>query len=330
MSAGAGAVEPAFKTFAEVVVVVAEAAPVLRAFQEVAGYELLHQGQPAAALDGLGYRGAGTGEEWLLARPGCTHGRLRLLCLGRAAGEPWPGLQREDDQPWDPGGLFDFNLRVRDAAAIAHALRERGWRGEAPPVRWRLGQLEVVEWLANGPEGLHVACIQRLAPPLPEADSSTACGEIFNTSQIVSDEVLARRFYCEGLGFRVRMVHETASFFDAENVFGLPPQLARGQRLRIVLLDPPSGPGMLELISFPGLTGRDWSGQCRPPRRGLAALRFEVTGLDAWARRLAGLFPATVATPLRCNLAPFGPVDLLAVESPEGARLELFERENGV
>ncbi|KAB2838089.1 MAG: hypothetical protein F9K47_18835, partial [Burkholderiales bacterium] len=214
---------PHFKAFAEVVVVVADAAPVLRVFQEVAGYELLHQGQPAAALDRLNYCGAGTGQEWLLARPGCTHGRLRLMCLSNQAGEPRPGLQREDDQPWDPGGLFDFNLRVRDAAAIAQALRERGWRGEAPPVRWRLGELEVVEWLANGPDGLRVACIQRLVPPLPEADRQPVCGEVFNSSQIVSDEALALRFYCEGLGFRLRMVHETANFFDAENVFGLPP-----------------------------------------------------------------------------------------------------------
>ena len=204
-----------------------------------------------------------------------------------------------------------------------HALH---WHGASPPIRWDFGGLIVKEWLTRGPDNVRLALIERIEPPLPGADQPVGLGPVFNSSQIVRDMDAALDFYCRVLGFQRAVSFQTGPLPPAANVMGLPPGLAAQASIDLHILHPKGVmEGSVEIVSVNGAGGLDLSDTARLPNFGMALLRLPVRGLSLLADHLRRQgWP--LAMPLtQVTLAPHGVVDLLAVRSPEGARLEFYE-----
>lgn len=227
------------------------------------------------------------GREWRLGHRNGSVGHVRLMQLDKAGPQ---NDMRADDQCRDSGGLI------------------------------------VKEWLTRGPDNVRLALIERIEPPLPEADQPVGFGPVFNFSQIVRDMDTALKFYCGVLGFERAVSFQTGALPSAANVLGLPPGLASQVSLDLNIVHPKGlVKGSIELVRVNGAAGLDLSDTARLPNFGMALLRHPVRGLRVFAEHLARQgWP--LAMPLtRVSLAPHGEVDLLAVRTPDGAWLEFYE-----
>lgn len=309
--------------FNEVVLIVRDERPHLDCWLGQGAWELRHEGAVDPRLLQAWGRPGATGHEWLLAHPDCSLGLVRLMKLDGAA--PQTDI-RQDDQCWDVGGIFDLNVRVLDLARQAERMRALHWHGGAPPITWDFGALSVREWLVRGPDNVRLALIERVAPPLAGFDHIREFSQVFNSSQIVRDMDAAVAFYRDVLGFQTVMQYEVPHFPPGPNLFGIPPGVSERIGLSLVILHPQGkNEGSIELVTNPGAQGRDLSANAGPPHYGMAALRFPVRGIAAFAEQLArqGHVPDIPLTQL--DLAPLGPVRMLALRSPDGAWLEFVE-----
>ena len=289
----------------------------------IGGWEIVAEGSlPRELLAGWGLD-AGSGRFRLLGNPGDNSGYLRLHQLSGVS----QGWCRPNPQTWDTGGIIDINIRVLDLPAKYRALQQAGYTSTADPVRWTFGPSTVEEWIGIGPDGLAIAIIERLAPPLEGWDTLKAFSRVFNSSQIVTDMTAAMDFYCEVLGFQAA-VHQRAPMSEAPgaNVLGIPHNLVPEIEVEIAILHP-SGlmDGSVELVKFHGLEGRDFSDCCLPWNLGISSLRFRIEGLDALLAHVQAQGVASLMSPMTLDLAPWGAVRMAAIAAPTGARLELFE-----
>jgi catechol 2,3-dioxygenase-like lactoylglutathione lyase family enzyme len=265
--------------------------------------------------------------EVLIAHPDAARGSIRLISLdGRPAFWPasWPApLMRDGAQAWDSGGIFDINIRaLTDIATLHHALGAAGYRAHAPITDWDFGTLSVREVVETDADGLCIALMQRVHPPLAgyEAIGGNASW-VFNSTQVVPDFAAARALFVDHLGWVP--VQETEGFAGNEggaNCMGLPPTLAATIPMRIGIYQVQGRmEGSVEVISF-GCGGNDFAA-ARPPQRGWAALRFPVGDIAAFARAMAaaGCDVSGVET---FEWAPYGGVEAVAAITPWGARFE--------
>jgi catechol 2,3-dioxygenase-like lactoylglutathione lyase family enzyme len=309
--------------FDEAVLIVRSPEPHLACWRDAGGWVLQHQGAvDARLLRGWGLPQA-SGREWRLGHRNGSVGHVRLMQLANAGPQ---SDMRADDQCWDSGGIFDLNVRVRDVAAAAEALHALHWHGASPPIRWDFGGRVVKEWLTRGPDNVRLALIERIEPPLPEAEQPAGFGPVFNSSQIVRDMDAALHFYCDVLGFQRAVSFQTGPLPPAANVMGLPPGLATQAGLDLHILHPKGVmEGSVELVSVTGAGGLDLSDTAVLPNFGMALLRLPVRGLGLLAAHLHRTGWPLAMPPTQVSLAPHGVVDLLAVRSPEGAWLEFYE-----
>lgn len=309
--------------FTEAVLIVRSATPHLACWIDVGGWELRHHDAvDLRLLRGWGMHSA-SGEEWLLGHPGYNSGLVRLMRLDNAGTQ---GDMRRDDQCWDSGGIFDLDLRVLDIDKQSNALRAQQWHGASPPVRWDFGGLTVKEWLVRGPDNVRLALIERIDPPLANCDHLCGLGPVFNSSQIVRDMDAALAFYHDTLRFKKSVSYKAEALPSGTNVFGIPPDVADRVGLDLHILHPQGkNEGSIEIVTVPGTGGLDWSQTCSPPNFGMAALRFPVKGIVALSEHLTRcdcVIPMPTTTTV---LVPHGEVRLLAVQTPDGARLEFYE-----
>ena len=133
-------------------------------------------------------------------------------------------------------------------------------------------------------------------------------------------------FYVEDLGFSVYLEHEGASPEAGPNILGLPHNLTAKIPRKVAILSP-HGPnlGSVELLSFEGATGADFSATAVPPNRGILMLRFPVADMDALLHRFQDRGIQPVAGPASLELQPYGRLRAVAVRAPEGAWLEFLE-----
>lgn len=310
--------------FNEAVLIVRHEQPHLDCWVGNGGWVVRHQGAvDPRLLTGWGLGPGASGQEWLLAHPDCQTGFVRLMRLSNA------GPQRDirpDDQCWDTGGIFDLNVRVLDLDAMAARMRALQWHGVAPPIAWDFGTLGVKEWLVRGPDNVRLALIERLHPPLQGFDHLRDFSQVFNSSQIVRDLDVAMAFYRDVLGFQLASSYEAEGFPPGPNLIGVPPGVSAqiGLKLRIVH---PQGKveGSIELVTNPGAQGLDLSADAGPPHFGMATLRFPVRGIEALAAHIEGAGHALVMPLSTVDLAPLGPVRMLALRAPDGAWLEFVE-----
>lgn len=293
-------------------------------FLEDAGWERRYGDVADPALKALWRLPADArAREALYANPGADRGFVRVVALDGIAGQR---QIRPNDQAWDTGGHFDLNMRVADLAVTRDRLMARGWQAASDPVQFSFGPFVVKEWIARGPDGVRLALIERVAPPLEGWPHLNVTSRVFNATQTVDDMAASLAFFRDVLEFEIYLEHRGPSREPGPNVLGLPHNLAAEIPRHVFILNPEGiNDGSVELLAFAGATGRDFSTRAVPANLGISALRFPVADLEAVLSRLRSADVTPEAGPLTLALPPHGAVRIFAVRAPEGAWLEFFE-----
>ncbi len=292
-------------------------------YRSVAGWEVLHRGpSPAALLAAYRLNEDVTGTEVVLGNPGTERGFLRLI--------HFDGVEqrqiRSSAQSWDTGGIFDVNSRVLDMQRKFAEFQARDWQAVSDPVQFTFGPFVVNEWLTRGPDGVVLALIERVQPPLEGWPHLRELSRLFNATQVVADAEAAKHFYVEKLGFAVYLEHTAASEAPEQNVLGLPHNFATDVP-RIVYIVHPNGTneGSVEILAFDGAKGADFSARARPPNLGILTLRFPLSDIDGFAEHVEAQDIEVLVAPTPMHLAPYGDVILMAIRGPGGVWLEFYE-----
>lgn len=306
--------------FQEAVAIVADADATALRLQGALRFIESHRGAaPEAALSLLGFAGR-TGVEVLLAHPDSERGAIRLIALDGEA----PARMRDGAQAWDPGGIFDINIRALEGIEPLHrALSLGGFSSPAPITDWDFGPLSVREVVESDADAVVIALMERVHPPLQGYEGiGGPASWVFNSTQIVPDFAEAQRFYRETLGWQVvqesRLDHP-----DGRNCMGLPLGLAPGIEGQVGIYHPNGQmEGSVEIIAF-DFRGIDFSGVA--PGRGWASLRFMVSDLAGLLGR-ASRSGCTVSEELQFDWQPHGRCIAASIRTPWGAHLELLQR----
>ena len=292
-------------------------------FEDIAGWEVLHDGATdSGLLSAWRLDSSAQAREVVLGNPGTERGFVRLI--------QFEGVEqvqiRSNAQSWDTGGWFDVNSRILSMDKKFAELQSRDWQAASDPVEFSFGPFIVKEWLARGPDGIVMAVIERVQPPLEGHPHLREMGRLINATQIVTDIEAARDFYIDKLGFETYLDHVGPSKEAGPNVLGLPHNVATEVVRHVTILHPDAiNEGSVELIEFKGATGRDFSGRAVPPNLGVLMLRFPVLDIAAFATLVAG-HDIEVAMPItQVSIPPYGDVSLMAVRGPGGAWIEFFE-----
>jgi catechol 2,3-dioxygenase-like lactoylglutathione lyase family enzyme len=307
--------------FQEVVGIVADVEESARRLCGALGFAERHRGVvPAEAMALLQPGSAATAREVLIGHPESHRGNIRLVEFAGAPG----GRMRDGAQAWDPGGLFDINIRaLTGIEELHHVFGLAGFLSPAPITDWDFGTLSVREVVENNADGLAIALMERVSPPLTGYESVTGPASwVFNSTQIVPDFATARAFYVGALGWKIvqesDLVHE-----NGRNCMGLPLGLAPGIKAKVGIYQAQGRmEGSVEIIAF-DFAGIDFSAAA-PPDRGWAALRFPVSDAAAFVAQ-AENGGCDVTAIAEFDWAPHGKVRAGSVRTPWGARLEAME-----
>ena len=321
-ASAAGGSKPVTGGWQETVVSVSDLAAWQGVLSQVAGWQVLHQGQvPRAWLEAWGLPDHASASEILMANPGSSGGWVRLVQFSGMD----QVLIRSNAQTWETGGWFDLNARVKDMEAKSRALQSLGWQGRSDPVQFEFGPFTVKEWLAMGPDGVALALIQRVAPPLEGWPHLRDLSRAFNATQIVADMDKSLDFYLNTLGFETYLEHRGASEFEGPNVLGLPHNLSTRISRQVYILHPQGeNLGSVELLSFEGATGRDFAHLARPPNLGILMLRFPAPEPAAVQARIDQAGLPVVFDRRSLELAPYGKVTAVGARGPNGEWLEFL------
>ena len=285
-------------------------------YQRLFGFEVATQGQTdPAVLAGYGLADLAA-QEVVLRRPESAIGCLRLMQFGDGSAP----MIRPAGRTWDTGGIFDFNVRVRDIHELFNTAMDLGFSAYGAPAQFQWAQFKVWEVVLHGPDGVAIALIQPIEPG-PEAFLGNAdVSPVFNATQVVADLDEVRAFY-GGLGFQLFVDDSFVAREPGQLVLGLPLPLADSVRRNICIFHPSGGnEGSLEFLQFDGISGMDFSDRALPPNRGLMSFRFPVADAAAVpdAHRLYG--------PVTTELAPYGVVQMTGLKGPNGTLLEFFSQ----
>lgn len=292
-------------------------------YRDVAGWEVLHEGPvPSELLQAYALPARVSAREVVLGNPGTERGFLRLVQFDGA-----DQVQiRSNAQTWDTGGIFDVNSRVADMSKKFAEFQARDWQAASDPVEFSFGPFVVREWLTRGPDGIVLALIERVQPPLEGWPQLRELSRLFNATQIVADAGEAKRFYVDKLGFEVYLEHTGASDEPEQNVFGLPHNVATDVPRTVYILHPTgTNEGSVEILAFDGAVGRDFSTRARPPNLGILTLRFPLADIDEFAAHVAAEDIEIAVPPTRMTIHPYGAVRLMAIRGPGGVWLEFFQ-----
>lgn len=260
-------------------------------------------------------------EQALFCAPGDTRGRIRAVCFHGADRV----LIRPSQRTWDTGGVFDLDMFSTDVRAIYSRLQnDHGWTAFGEPVDYEIGEFDVAQVVARGPDGLNLAIIQPHKPPIFELPRFDALSRVFNSTQLVADIDRALAFYTGVLGWQVLM-HETVSgcVEPGADVLGIPLPLAETCLRKVAIVHPEGrNDGSVELIEIEGVDGRQYGDRAVAPNVGILALRLTVDDPAAYAREIEGRGAVLHGALTIVDTAPFGPVPCFSVRSPEGAILE--------
>lgn len=296
-------------------------------FRELGGYETRWQGPlDADEIDAWGLPAGASGEALVLAPTGYERGLVRLLRFDDA-GPKEP--MRPGSRAWDTGCYFSLMLRMKDMAAIYKDAIRLGWWTETPITYLEFGESKLNVVIFRGPDGLQVQGYERLSPPLPTTipDFERLTGP-FNVMQMVRDRDAAYRFFTEVLGFDTFYLGEPyRAPTPTPMPLGIPVNLTTEVAYRAGIVYPRPGEfGRMEMIEIMDLDGFDYADRCRAPNLGVLAVRFEVEDVAAARERVVAR--GAEAGPARSfELPPYGHVTLFDMSTPDGALVQLYERE---
>jgi len=279
------------------------------------GFETKARGPfDAALLTAYGLEGSAA-QEAVVGHPNHAIGCLRLIQFGDGTAP----MIRPAGRTWDTGGIFDFNVRVRDIHAVVKQAMDLGFSAYGEPVEFQWAQFKVWETVLHGPDGVAIALIQPVEPA-PEVflGADTVSG-VFNSTQVVADLDPIRDFYGGTLGFEIFVDDSFVAREPGQLVLGLPLPLADTVRRNILILHPTGeNTGSLEFLQFDGIGGLDFSERALPPHRGLLSFRFPMESMNTLPQEKC-LFD-----PVPMSLPPYGDVQLTALRAPNGTLLEFF------
>ncbi len=295
-------------------------------FVEVGGWQVLHEGDVDAGLmRAWRLPASATAREVVLGNPGTERGFVRLV--------DFDGVEqhqiRSNAQSWDTGGWFDVNSRVVSMEQKFAELQARDWQSTSDPVEFGFGPFVVREWLARGPDGIVIALIERVQPPLEGWPHLKEMSRLFNATQIVPDIEEAREFWLGKLGFESYLEHTGASKPPGDNVLGLPRNMATQIERRVSIVHPQGiNEGSVELLQFDGVAGRDFADVAVPPNLGILTLRFPVADMDAFLAHVESEDIDVAMPPAMVQMPPWGERQVMAVRGPGGAWIEFFTSES--
>lgn len=298
----------------------------VQTYVDVGDWELRYDGDVAAeALDYLRVAPGTRAREAVVGCKGAQFGFVRFVRFDGGTRNP---VIRSYGRPWETGGWFDLNARVDDMEARFEQLQDLGWGGVSDPIEYDFGPFTVKEWVPYGPDGVNWAIIERVHPPLEPEAMPGRMGPHFNSTQIVDDIAEARRFYQDILGFESAVEVDDQPMMPGplQNVLGVPNEQAATQPWNISMLKPPGAEGgTVEIISLPGISGRDFAPLADPPNRGIISLRFPVNDVAALHTHLIDAEVPIVTPPQRVTFPPDGDVMMMTARGPCGARLDFFQ-----
>ncbi len=305
----------------ELLIVTADRDSWKNSYVPIAGWEVRDEGSVDPGW--LELWGISTSAQYtVIGNPGTQRGFIRFIEFD---GEPGDFI-RPNGQSWDTGGLFDFNMRVADMAAARQALMNAGWAAPSEPVQFSFGPFVVQEWLPRGLDGVRLAVIERMQPPLEGWPHMKKFSRAFNATMIVADIKDARRFWREGMGFKSYIEHKAPSKEAGPNVLGIPHNMATEVVRDVSILHPDGkNEGSIELLAYEGATGADFSARTQMPNRGLSRLRFPATGLGAVRERIATLGYPVSGIARGLPMSGVGPVDVFVATAPGGTQIEIYE-----
>jgi catechol 2,3-dioxygenase-like lactoylglutathione lyase family enzyme len=234
-------------------------------------------------------------------------------------------LLRPLDAPLiSPGGIFDINMRTHSTEFAVDYLKSHHWRLLMPPVPWQFGANSVLEFLAIQDDGIVLAVMERVTPPL-EGIKFDRMSEIFNSTQIVEDIERSTAFY-EEIGFRKFVDFRGNLPGEGARVLDLQDFSAEESRLCLTISHPAQKmEGSIELISVPNIQRRSLTK--RAFGRGLVALRIPTANAQALYDKVTNSsLDIPIAATLKERTIAGRTQRCFAVLSPDGARLDLFER----
>lgn len=292
-------------------------------FKQVAGWHVLHKGEAdRQLLESWGLPNSASATEVVVGNPGTDRGYVRLI---QFSGVDQQQI-RSNAQSWDTGGWFDVNSRIVSMETKFAELQARDWQAASDPVEFTFGPFVVKEWLARGPDGVVIALIERVQPPLEGHPQLREMGRLINATQIVKDIEAAKDFYKNKLGFETYLDHVGPSKEAGPNVLGLPHNVATEVVRHVSILHPDAiNEGSIELIEFVGATGADFSKRAVPPNLGVLTLRFPVSDIAAFETHVEAQGIDVVMRPIQTDLPPYGATSLMAIRGPGGVWIEFFE-----
>jgi catechol 2,3-dioxygenase-like lactoylglutathione lyase family enzyme len=257
---------------------------------------------------------------------------------------------RSGAQIWETGGIFDFDLRVRNLHATYEALVNAGYYVFGEPIELRIGNVVLNETLLFGPEAAGLALVDRVQPPLPAStpESHGILGTIYLTVTVAKNMDATARFFTETLGFTALEDHIVQPASPQPTVFRLPWNLSTSVPVRLAGFSPDgTRDTMIEVFQFDGIYGEDRSERALPPNLGLLMYRFPVDDIEAYWTFVAenmrreseansaesssrsssqsSFQPRIVADLQTILMPPYGTVRAFALRSPDGVWIEFFE-----
>jgi len=311
--------------FQEAVISVSDLDAAFDTWRDVGHFETLCDGPVEPGLAAFWGLPSDTRIHEVVLRKG--RGNRGLVRLVQIYGLPQIQI-RSSGMPWDTGGFFDLYVYVRNVDQVFYQLRARGWQGYNDPTSYTLQQFNIREAIMRGPDGEVLVLMQRNAPPYDKvaAGSESGMGWPFNVAMLVKDFAANERFFGEVLGWTVQLSGGSTTPSPGDNPLGIPTNLAQSTTRLFAAYapHPMDRNGSLQVLMTEGLEGRDFSFRTEPPNLGILTVRVPAPDLPAFAEGLAAKGMPLHAPITTLNLPPYGPVSILALKAPNGARIEFF------
>ena len=304
--------------FSHVVITTAQT-PVLGAFFAALGWRSLTVDEmpEAAAFWGV-EQGETPAMRWIPPSNACE---VLLLPTPQKV----PVLRPKECAVTTPGGLFDINMRTVDSDWSHDFLQSHGWQPLVDPVAWRFGDIETKEGLYIQDDGIVLAVMERLQPPLPTV-TFDRMSDVFNATQMVRnvDQTIAFFNY---LGFE-RFIHHQGPLPGAgPKVLQLEHHPENTGDVHLAILHPEGRmEGSLELVEvlhhpLPQLNVPPGGG------RGLRSLCLPIDDVESCYRGLVeSEWSSRIIHPLAQRALP-GVLSTLsfAIAAPDGGRLDVYQ-----
>lgn len=237
-----------------------------------------------------------------------------------------PVLRPIDCAVTTPGGLFDINMRTVDSDWSHDFLQSHGWQPLVDPVAWRFGDVETKEGLYIQADGIVLAVMERLQPPLPTV-AFDRMSDVFNATQMVRsvDQTTAFLNY---LGFERFIHHQGPLPGEGPKVLQLEQRPADTGDIHLAILHPAACmEGSLELVEVPD---SPLERLIVPPcgGRGLRSLCVPTDDIEVcYEGFMASDWASRIIHPLAHRGLP-GVLSTLsfAIAAPDGGRFDVYQR----